>query len=286
MLLLAFTTNARAQNFNFNVTSDALTTAYTTPVVLAGGQYGTTATIFLNVSTITTPDADDEVDFYIQTTYDGGTSWTDVENVHFATADDGNTATRIIVIDGAKDGPGTIQSITGTNPAAGSEITETVPANTIWKLTAAKATFVTDATAANRLPRFIIDDGTNIFVESGSTFAQTASTTLRYLCGEYGLAGTLVSGNQFVAVPFPAGVIMSGGYRFITTTGAIQAGDNYTAPQLSVEAWHDPRISTDATMGDNLKSYDRPLGSQIRIKTTVAGASAPTYAFSARGVFR
>ena len=48
------------------------------------------AIIFLNVTTLTTPDADDEVDFYIRTRYDG-VNWVDVENIHFALADNGTT---------------------------------------------------------------------------------------------------------------------------------------------------------------------------------------------------
>ena len=84
----------------------------------------------------------------------------------------------------------------------------------------------------------------------------------------------------------PNDYFLLAGYQVVTATRSIQAGDDWAAPQLHIEAWHDPRVSTDATMGDNLKSYDRPLGSQIRIKTAVTGASAPTYSFSARGVFR
>lgn len=54
------------------------------------------ATVFLNVSKLTLPDADDEVDFYVQTTYDGGTTWSDLENVHFAQADNGTTPKKIL----------------------------------------------------------------------------------------------------------------------------------------------------------------------------------------------
>ncbi|NIO42633.1 MAG: hypothetical protein GTO41_22295, partial [Burkholderiales bacterium] len=44
---------------------------------------------------LTLPDGDDEVDFYFQTTYDGST-WTDLENVHFDNADNGTTPTKIV----------------------------------------------------------------------------------------------------------------------------------------------------------------------------------------------
>ena len=57
--------------------------------VLNVGQFKT-AIIFLDVTKLTLPDADDEVDFYIRTRYDGVT-WVDVENIHFTIADNGNT---------------------------------------------------------------------------------------------------------------------------------------------------------------------------------------------------
>lgn len=241
------------------------------------------AVIFLDITTLTLPDADDEVDFYIQTSYDGGVAWSDVENVHFTTADDGNTATRIIVVDGAKDGPGTIQSRTGANPVAAAEIIETVPTNTFWKLRAMQFTLVTDANAANRGVLVALDDGVTSYHETRQFDVQIASLSrvYSYSVGTYYLADALF-GAYFNVLPK---LVMAAGHRWRTVTGSIQAGDDYGAPQYLVEAWHDPTISTDGTIGDNLKSYVRPLGSQVRIRTAVAGATAPTYAYSAVGLF-
>lgn len=278
--------SAHAQRqFILQAASGALTATKTTNEVNTAFS---TAIIFLDVTTLTLADADDEVDFYIQTTYDGGTSWTDVENIHFTTADDGNTATRIIVIDGAKDGPGSIQSITGTDPAAGVEISVTVPANTIWSVRSISAALVTDANAASRRTRATLDDGTTVFHRVSTGVDHTASLTVQYSWAPAGAAaiGVVAVTDATVNVPLPIPTVLWPGHKFVTVTGAIVAGDNWGAPQLSVESWHDHRVSTDVTIGDNLKSYNRPLGSQIRIKTAVTGATAPTYAFSARGVFR
>jgi hypothetical protein len=67
-----------------------------TPVTDLGGfSHGL---IQLNVTTITTPDGDDQIDFYMQTSYDNGTSWIDMENIHFANADNGNTSKKLLVI--------------------------------------------------------------------------------------------------------------------------------------------------------------------------------------------
>ena len=57
---------------------------------------GTNAAVFLNVTKLTTTDADDEVDFYIQTTYDD-TNYVDLSCLHFGTTDTGTTPQYIFV---------------------------------------------------------------------------------------------------------------------------------------------------------------------------------------------
>ncbi|MCP4878315.1 MAG: hypothetical protein GY896_22915 [Gammaproteobacteria bacterium] len=52
------------------------------------------AIIFFDFTKLTLPDADDEVDFYIRARYDGVT-WVDVENIHFALADNGTTPKKV-----------------------------------------------------------------------------------------------------------------------------------------------------------------------------------------------
>lgn len=242
------------------------------------------ATVVIDMTTLTLPDADDEVDFYVQTTYDDGVNWTDVENIHFSNADDGTTARRIIRITGAEDGPGTTRSITGTNPAAGAEISETVPANTIWLLRSVRFTLVTEATAGIRQVHLTLDDGTSTLLNLPTTGTQIESLTRNY--NAHGLGGLIVPTGNEIDIGLPFNVMLTSGYILATETTLIKSLDNFGAPQLAVEAWHDPLVSTDATMGDNLKSYDRPIGSQIRIRTTVTGATAPTYAYSAAILLR
>src|SRR3954467_4562200 len=58
-------------------------------------------------------------------------------------------------------GAGRLRSITGTDPAANVEISETVPAGVRWRILTLAATFATDATVASRVPALVIDDGTN-----------------------------------------------------------------------------------------------------------------------------
>ena len=268
---------AHAQNFTFDTPSGALTAAVSASLTSAG--YA--AIVYLDVTTLTLPDADDEVDFYIQTTYDGGASWTDVQNVHFTDADDGTTAEMILIVDGTKDGPGTIQPTRGTNPAVGAEISETVPANTIWRLLSLEAALTTDGTGTPRV-KVIIGDGSYSHYTGISETTQPVSVTETYVIGPVGMSRASVDGVHFI--PLPPGLLFAAGHE-IKTLG-IDSGDDWAAPSWIVGAWHDPSISTDGSIGDNLKSYDRPLGSQIRIVTAVTGTTAPTYRFTARGIFR
>jgi len=242
----------------------------------------------VKLTTLTLADADDELDIYIQSTYNANDTtpdWCDLRNFHFSNAAGDNGATPIVeeTFTLESDGPGAVLSITGTDPAAGAEISETVPANTIWWLQSMHSTFVTDVTVPVRQAILFLDDGSADFYVAPTSATQAASLSRRYTFAHTGENKDLVAIDYFI--PIPAKTTLAAGYRVRTVTSSIVAGDNWGAPQLKVEAWHDPAICTDATMGDHLKAY-RPLGSQIRLKTVVTGATAPTYDFSATAVAR
>ena len=52
---------------------------------------------------------------------------------------------------GPGGGEGYIRTVTGTDPAAGAEVSETVPTNAFWRLRMFSAVLVADANAANRV---------------------------------------------------------------------------------------------------------------------------------------
>lgn len=133
------------------------------------------------------------------------------------------------------DGPGVIRSITGTDPAANTEFSETVPANARWRLLAVSVALVADANAANRETTLIIDDGATIVAEIPSGTAQTANQTRR-LTFARNVQRFATAQALGIAAPLPDAILM-GGYRVRSVTTNIQAGDNYGAPQLWVEEW-------------------------------------------------
>jgi len=88
--------------FKTNVTlrsaSGTLTAAETATGVATGGFNN--AIVRLDMTLVTCA-AGEEVDMFLQTTYNGGTDWVDIECVHFENADNGTTPTLLLRV-----GPG------------------------------------------------------------------------------------------------------------------------------------------------------------------------------------
>lgn len=133
-------------------------------------------------------------------------------------------------IRGSLEGQGLIRSIAGTNPAAGVEITETVPTNARWRLIAVRLVCAVGAAAFD--PSLAIDDGTTQLGFSLPNSSPTGGATETMVWGN-GLVSQTV-GNTMTA-PLPEPSLLSEGYRILTTD--ITADDDYAAPQLWVEEW-------------------------------------------------
>lgn len=127
--------------------------------------------------------------------------------------------------------------ITGSDPAAGAEISETVPAGARWRLAIFNFGLQASAAAANRLPLLTIDDGASIVWQVGANVALTAN-----LLGVYrtaiGAAASVI-GTQHYTLPLPSHLMLLPGYRIRTVTTALDVGDNYTAPIYVVEEFLD-----------------------------------------------
>lgn len=140
-----------------------------------------------------------------------------------------------IPVDFPYAGRGNIRTIVGTDPAAGVEISETVPTNALWRLVGFNYTLVTSAVAATRISQLLIDDGVNAGVRGIPGATQAASLTNSYEYGAYGalpaITGTLILGD------LPPDIFITGGGRIRTLTTALDPGDNYGPPTYNVEEW-------------------------------------------------
>lgn len=97
-------TLANSCNAEVRAASGDLTAGETSTPVTGLGAYKS-AIVRLDVTKLTLADGDDEVDFYVQTSYNGGADWADIENIHFDNADNGTTAIKLIVIGTPVDAP-------------------------------------------------------------------------------------------------------------------------------------------------------------------------------------
>ena len=130
---------------------------------------------------------------------------------------------------------GVLKVAAGTNPAANTEVSETVPAEKYWKLLAISVSCVQGATQTPQ-PVLQIDDGATVMYEMyGATGAQGASSTARYSWVVGGpqpaaLVGTTPNIKAVAGLP---DMILPPGARIRTSTVGIGANTDYGAPQLT-----------------------------------------------------
>lgn len=140
-------------------------------------------------------------------------------------------------IEDSLSGRGFRRSITGTNPAAGAEISETVPTNRVWRLHGISATLVTAAGGSDRRAILLIDDATNVVTRSSSGATHAGGTTFNYSGFHAPTQTSAVTGASEIAWPLPRELLLQPGWRIRTATGNLAAGDDWSAPQLAVEEW-------------------------------------------------
>jgi len=133
------------------------------------------------------------------------------------------------------EGAGLLRTIAGTNPAAGVEISETVPTNARWKLRGMQFALVTAVAVAARRVIIVVDDGATVVGAFIAVVDQTASQTITYTLCPGGVDQQLALAN--ISIAASAEVLMFQGWRVRTSTQLLQAADDYGAPQLLVEEW-------------------------------------------------
>lgn len=134
---------------------------------------------------------------------------------------------------GPLDSSGFLRSISGTTPAAGAEVTESVPTGARWDIIAFRAQLITSATVANRIPELAADDGANIYFQSANSVNHTASTTIRYSWSA-GFGGLVNGVGNEQGRALPDILTLAAGSRLRTITGSIQVGDQWSGVQYLV----------------------------------------------------
>ncbi len=141
-------------------------------------------------------------------------------------------------IESSVEGPGLIRMITGTDPAAGNEISETVPTGARWRFISLSSVFIASADVANRTPKLKFGAGMDTVFSTGESAVLTASQTAFISFADVGQED--ISAILSLVQCVPANLILKAGDIIGTNTGGIQAADNWLAPTLLVEEWIEP----------------------------------------------
>lgn len=126
------------------------------------------------------------------------------------------------------------QVVTGADPAAGTEISVTVPDGEVWELLSIRFQFITSAVANNRRVLLSLTDGTDEFSFTAAPGTQAQSKTFEYSFTSY---GANVDGGADDVISAPLGSrppVLRAGDVIRTVTKRKDAGDNFSAPVLYV----------------------------------------------------
>lgn len=125
----------------------------------------------------------------------------------------------------------------GTQPAAGIEIAETVPAGARWELLTLRVPFTTAVGGADRdVQLFISRIGVVSFFAVVPPASQAAATSYAHSFG----AGLVNQSSAFIAAvqsSFPARVALTAGASYVTQTLNLAAGDQFGIPRLLLREW-------------------------------------------------
>lgn len=133
------------------------------------------------------------------------------------------------------DENGLIKVVTGTDPAANTEWSQTVTTGKAWKLKGVFATMVQGATQTP-WPVLTISDGSAVFMRiHGNTAAQGAGTTVAYNWLDAGVPVASVGGTALTAVaPLPRDLLLPAGFIIASLTGGMGANSDWGAPKFYV----------------------------------------------------
>jgi uncharacterized membrane protein YeiH len=138
---------------------------------------------------------------------------------------------------GLGKGP-TREFYTGTDPAANTEFSDTIPAGEMWHLHIVAFTIVQGATQTP-LPTLIITDaaGEEVYAQDGASAAQSASVTSRYFFvpGALITAGAALTRNK---APLAPNLILPGGFIIKSSTAGKGANTNIGAPRYLITRYN------------------------------------------------
>lgn len=139
-------------------------------------------------------------------------------------------------IEGSTDGDGVMRALFGTNPAAGVEVLETVPAGARWELISMALGLATSGTVANRRPELYASYSGQILWSSVAPGTIPASSINRFYWAQ-GMPLETVFVVDACTAGLPARAQLPAGAELRTNTFNLDAADNYQTPSYVVREW-------------------------------------------------
>jgi len=125
----------------------------------------------------------------------------------------------------------------GTAPAAGAEISETVPTGARWEVVSCRVPLVTAAGGADRIVRlFLSRVGVITFAVTTPPAAQPPSTTYIHMFGS-NLPHQASTAAAAIQSSFPNPAHLLAGAAVLTQTLNLAAGDQFSQPALMIREW-------------------------------------------------
>lgn len=139
--------------------------------------------------------------------------------------------------DPSMGGRGNFRSITGTTPAPGIEIRETVPYGAVWKVNAIRFALTCSGDVSTRgVSILFIDDmsqGTGQVV-SLTPLEAGAALVFSFVAGA---DNAYLNSTFSVQCPLPTDMLLPPGFAFSTSTAGLMPGDQFSSIQYVVEEW-------------------------------------------------
>lgn len=139
-------------------------------------------------------------------------------------------------IQASTDGEPFVRRLTGSQPAFGAQILETVPVGARWQLLSFLAGLVTDATAVVRQPILTQRSGGSLVAESIIAGGVPASIGANVTWAP-GLTSQTDATGVHLHTAFPTDNKLLAGDQLQTSCNNMQAGDRWTAPNFLVREW-------------------------------------------------
>lgn len=131
---------------------------------------------------------------------------------------------------------GRVTTKTSADPAAGVEVSITVPIGETWRIIAINFTLVTGAVAGNRFVHIKLENSGTVAAEIITSNSQIISSTVRYNARE-NVADVTQSDNGVQLLDLPSNFLLTEGERIITATTNLNALDNFSAMTVMIEKY-------------------------------------------------